>query len=51
MRSLARGGRLQEVVAMRELTVLSCVLGTAGSVITTGLYSHLGNQFDDREQD
>ena len=31
-RSLARGGRLQEVVAMRELTVLSCVLGTAGSV-------------------
>ena len=45
-----RGGCLQEVFTMRELTVLSCVLGTAGSVITTGLYSHLENQFDVREQ-
>ena len=46
-----KGGCFQEVVAMRELTVPSCVLGIAGSVITTGLYSHLENQFDDSEQD
>ena len=45
-----KGGCFQEVVAMRELTVPSCVLGIAGSVITTGLYSHLENQFDDSEQ-
>ena len=46
-----KGGCFQEVVAMRELTVPSCVLGIAGSVITTGLYSHLENQFYDSEQD
>ena len=40
----------KEVVTMRELTVLSCVLGIAGSVITHWFIFTLGKPVDHREQ-